>query len=160
MKICPFCNKAEEFYFLESTHFAAIYNISPILPGHSMIIPKKHRESLFELSEDELSEFMMMGRNTAQFLAKVFDTDAFDWAIQEKEAAGQSVPHLHMHIVPRKIGDLKDPGAWYQALEKKNVKDVDTFDSFRLEESQLLKITQMLRLEAEDFSPEFRKGDK
>ncbi len=155
MHRCPFCNKAQDLYFLESEHFAAIYNISPILPGHSLIIPKKHCESLFELSEDDLSEFMKLGRNTAQFLSQVFDTDAFDWAIQEKEAAGQSVPHLHMHIVPRKIGDLKDPGAWYQELEKINLKDIDTFQKFQLDERQLGSISLKLKIEAQNFTPFF-----
>lgn len=115
---CPFCQKGVEYYFLENESFAAIYNIAPILPGHSLIIPKRHVESLFELNDEELSNFMKLGRDVAFLLSKVLDTDAFDCAIQEKEAAGQSVAHLHMHVVPRKIGDLKHPGDWYQAIEK------------------------------------------
>ncbi len=98
---------------------------------------------------------MKLGRNTAQSLSQVFDTDAFDWAIQEKEAAGQSVPHLHMHIVPRKIGDLKDPGAWYQELEKINLKDIDTFQKFQLDERQLGSISLKLKIEAQNFTPFF-----
>ena len=155
MDICPFCIKGKESYFLESENFAAIYNISPILPGHSLIISKNHFESLFELSVAFLSEFMILGRNTAQFLSEVFDSDSFDWAIQEKEAAGQSVSHLHMHVVPRKIGDLKDPGAWYQELEKVNITDVDTFNRFRLQEDQLLEITIKLKNKARKFKPTF-----
>ncbi|CAN5170815.1 hypothetical protein BH23BAC1_BH23BAC1_38690 [soil metagenome] len=140
---------------MESQNFAAIYNISPILPGHSLIISKAHFESLFELSEAHLTEFMILGRNTAQFLSAVFNSDSFDWAIQEKEAAGQSVSHLHMHVVPRKIGDLKDPGAWYQELEKANMTDVDTFRKFRLQEDQLFKITRKLKDEVQKFKPTF-----
>lgn len=157
MDNCPFCSKGQAYFFLESHHFAVIYNISPILPGHSLIISKDHKESLFELTENELSEFMKLGRNTAQFLSKIFDTDAFDLAIQEKEAAGQSVPHLHMHVVPRKIGDLKDPGSWYQEIEKANISDIDTFTRFRLEEKQLIEITNKLKKEAESFIPTFLK---
>lgn len=155
MDTCPFCIKGKESYFLESENFAAIYNISPILPGHSLVIPKTHYESLFELSVAFLSEFMTLGRNTAQFLSMVFDSDSFDWAIQEKEAAGQSVSHLHMHVVPRKIGDLKEPGAWYQELEKANITDVDTFKRFRLHEDQLFEITRKLKHEAKNFRPTF-----
>jgi bis(5'-adenosyl)-triphosphatase len=155
MDKCPFCIKGKESYFLESENFAAIYNISPILPGHSLVISKTHCESLFELSKDHLSEFMILGRNTAQFLSMVFNSDSFDWAIQEKEAAGQSVSHLHMHVVPRKIGDLKEPGAWYQELEKSTVTDVDTFRSFRLQNDQLFEITNKLKNEAQNFKPIF-----
>lgn len=145
---CPFCEKTKPDYFIERDQFAAIYNISPILPGHSLVIPRKHIESLFELSDEELSAFMLLGRDVAKLLMDVFNTDAFDWAIQEKEAAGQSVAHLHMHVVPRKIGDLPDPGDWYQKLERNDMTDIDTYDQFRLSEQQLMELTDRLRLRA------------
>lgn len=142
---CPFCHKTKDDFILERSGFASIYNLSPILPGHCLIISKRHIESLFELSDDEVAEFMLMGRDMARLLGKVFKTDAFDWAIQEKEAAGQSVSHLHMHVLPRKIGDLSDPGAWYQALEKSQKTDMDTYKRFRLSEEQVLELTARLR---------------
>lgn len=142
---CPFCQKSTQEYFMENQAFAAIYNIAPILPGHSLIIPKRHVESLFELSNEELSNFMKLGRDVAFLLSKVLDTDAFDWAIQEKEAAGQSVPHLHMHVVPRKIGDLKHPGDWYQEVEKSERIDDPRK---RLTKLQLQEITEVLRKQA------------
>jgi bis(5'-adenosyl)-triphosphatase len=151
---CPFCTKTSNYFILQNPQFAAIYNISPILPGHSLIIPRRHVESLFELTEEELAEFMKMGREMARLLGWVFHTDAFDWAIQEKEAAGQSVPHLHMHVVPRSIGDLASPGAWYQALEKsQQTDDIDAFERFRLSEEQLLDITARLQQAAREFFP-------
>lgn len=152
---CPFCNKGKEDFFLESVNFAAIYNISPILPGHSLIISKHHVESLFELSESELREFTVLGRNTAQFLSGIYNTKAFDWAIQEKEAAGQSVAHLHMHVVPRATGDLKDAGDWYQELEKSQSKSVDISGKFQLTEKQLKEITDHLKSAGKHFRPDF-----
>lgn len=151
MTNCPFCCKEKREFFIESENFAVIYNISPILPGHSLVIPKYHVESLFDLSEQLLSEFMSLGRKTARLLAHVFHTDAFDWAIQEKEAAGQSVAHLHMHVVPRAIGDLPDPGDWYQELEKKSTGEIDIHSRFRLSEKQLLDVTQKMKRAAEGF---------
>lgn len=145
MSNCPFCTKKATFYLLETAHFASIYNISPILPGHSLVVPKRHVESLFLLTEQELAEFMYLGRSTARLLALIYKTDAFDWAIQEKEAAGQSVPHLHIHVVPRTLGDLADPGDWYQELEKSNPGTVDTYDTFRLTENQLTDITERIK---------------
>jgi len=147
---CPFCQKTKKDYILESSHFAVIYNISPILPGHSLIIPKSHFESLFELDEDELAEFMILSRKLADLLNRVFDTKAFDWAIQEGEEAGQSQAHLHMHVVPRKIGDLRDPGAWYQAIQQTE-NDLDTYERFRLSEKELAEQTQLLRLAAVEY---------
>jgi bis(5'-adenosyl)-triphosphatase len=148
---CPFCKKTRSDYFMETENFAAIYNIAPILPGHTLVIPKKHHESLFELSEQELSEFMILGRKVAGLLAHLFLTDAFDWAIQEKEAAGQSVAHLHMHVVPRKIGDLPHPGDWYTALEKSEQTGIDTEIRRKLSPAEMYSITRRLKEEAGKF---------
>jgi bis(5'-adenosyl)-triphosphatase len=71
-----------------------------------------------------------LGRDAAKVLMAVFNTDAFNWAIQERETAGQSVAHIHMHLVPRTIGDLVDSGDWYQELEKSASSDRDTFSRF------------------------------
>lgn len=142
---CPFCLKTTNDYFLEKESFAAIYNFAPILPGHTLVIPKRHVESLFHLDDEELSSFMKLGRNVAFLLSKVLNTDAFDWAIQEKEAAGQSIAHLHMHVVPRKIGDLKHPGDWYQHIEKSKHID-DQRKKLTLQELQI--VTERLKEQA------------
>ena len=147
---CPFCSKRKEEAFLSSENFVVIYNIAPVLPGHSLVIPKRHAESLFDLTEEETGEFMRLGRKTAKLLSIVFNTDAFDWAVQEKEAAGQSVPHLHMHVVPRKIGDLHNPGDWYQEIEKSET-HIDSARRKRLNAEQMNDIVNRLRSKAEEF---------
>ncbi|MBY0346895.1 MAG: HIT family protein [Hydrotalea flava] len=148
MQDCPFCNKQKNDFYLETENFAVIYNISPILPGHSLVIPKQHKESLFELTDDELAKFMQLGRTTAALLCKVFNTNAFNWAIQEREVAGQSVAHLHMHVVPRRLGDMVNPGDWYQRLEKIESGDIDTYERFRLSEEVLHTLTQKMKQKA------------
>lgn len=154
MHDCPFCHKTSEDFILETAKFAVIYNISPILPGHTLVIPKQHKESLFELSDNELAEFMGLGRATAKLVNTVFKTDAYNLAVQEREAAGQSVAHLHMHIVPRTIGDLDDHGAWYQQLELSQSGDMDTFNRFRLTPEQLKELTEKMKDEAQKLSPQ------
>lgn len=146
---CPFCLKSEGDYYLQSNNFAAIYNISPIVPGHSLVIPKRHVESFFWLKKEELLEFTQLGRRAAQLLSHVFQTDAFDWAIQEGKDAGQSVVHLHLHVIPRLKNDLAFPGAWYQELEKAKMDDVDAYKRFRLSEVQLRELTDRLKAEAD-----------
>lgn len=151
---CPFCIKAQDQSILSSANFIAIYNIAPVLPGHCLVIPKKHIESFFDLGSDELAEFMTLGRNVAKLLTKALNTDAFDWAIQEKEAAGQSVPHLHMHIVPRYIGDLKNPGDWYQELEK-NGEHIDSQKRKKLSDFEMNSIVNNLKTTATAMQGEF-----
>lgn len=148
---CPFCDKRVQEGFLSSENFVAIYNIAPVLPGHSLIIPKKHVESLFDFTDAEVAEFMVLGRKVAFLLTKALNTDAFDWAVQEKEAAGQSVPHVHMHVVPRKVGDLPNPGDWYQELEKSEV-HIDSANRKKLSPEEMSSIVTMLRKKAAELN--------
>lgn len=116
---CPFCSpEISEQIIHENNQMLAVYNIAPILPGHSLVIPRKHLESINELSEQELLEFFTFARKTTRILCSAFGSDGFDWSLQESEAAGQSIAHLHLHIIPRMAGDLKKPGDWYPMLEQ------------------------------------------
>ncbi|MFN3402614.1 MAG: HIT family protein [Cytophagaceae bacterium] len=145
--MCPFCNKQSSEAFLSSENFLVIYNIAPVLPGHSLVIPKRHVESLFQLTDEETGELMVLAKKTAKLLSVVLDTDAFDWALQEKEAAGQSVSHVHMHVVPRKIGDLPNPGDWYQEIEKSE-EHIDSANRKRLSPQEMNEIVGMLKKRA------------
>jgi len=126
-KDCPFCGKIiRDFAFMESKNFLAIYNRAPILPGHSMIIPKRHCSSMFELTSQERAEMIEFSMITAELLQKVFNAKSFNWTIQEGEPAGQTVKHLHMHIIPRKVKDLPNPGDWYPMLEQTDNLTIDS----------------------------------
>ena len=117
MQECPFCADAVgDATFMESPRFRAIVNIAPILPGHSLIAPKRHVESLLALSDDEVAELVNLSRRAVAVLMRAHNADGFDWTIQESEAAGQSVAHLHLHLIPRVRGDLPEPGDWYARL--------------------------------------------
>ncbi len=114
---CEFCNSELE-WFMQSDNFYAIYNIAPVLTGHSLIIPKWHVESVMDLSEEELSEMVIFSRKCIKVLIKVFSADSFNWTIQEGENSGQTIKHLHLHLIPRKKGDLAHPGDWYPKLTR------------------------------------------
>ena len=118
-KYCPFClPEISELVFTESSNFLAIYNHAPILPGHSMIISKKHTASFVDLKPEIRSEMIELSVKAISMLQKAFKTKAFNWTIQEGIEAGQTINHLHMHIIPRKEKDLPYPGDWYPYLEK------------------------------------------
>ena len=144
---CPFCRlNSKEHAFTTSQNFMAVYDISPMLPGHTLIIPFEHRESLHELDQDQLAEFFQFARRVTKGLCEFLDTDAFDWSVQEKEEAGQSVPHLHLHIIPRTKNDLTNPGDWYPLLREKNRQIViDSALRPRFTETEFRVITEKLR---------------
>ena len=104
---CIFCNqiilKKETFY--EDSHFIAVYNIRPVVKGHCLVIPKRHVLELGELNAEERKDFLTFS-NKAVFLALEYSgVRDFDFLLQKGENAGQSIKHLHFHIIPRKKND-------------------------------------------------------
>jgi bis(5'-adenosyl)-triphosphatase len=143
---CIFCSRAisgKSFY--TTAQFSAFYNIAPILPGHSLVIPNKHYESLFELPDDELSEMMLFARKITSVLKTVFKCDGFDWTIQDGVSAGQTIPHLHLHIIPRKPLDLRESNEWYSKIPQSEESFLDSENRARLNEKEYDEITLKLK---------------
>jgi bis(5'-adenosyl)-triphosphatase len=143
---CPFCDtEVEKAVFARSENFLAVYNIAPILPGHTLIIPGKHILSILELDEQQFSEMMQFSRKITRLLLKVFRTDSFNWSVQDKETAGQTVAHMHMHIVLRYTGDLPDPGDWYPRISHNYDQILDSSNRAKLGTKELANIVAQLR---------------
>lgn len=147
---CPFCSKdVQEMAFYETTDFLAIYNIAPILPGHSMIITRNHITSAMQLSDKQLADLMIFARKTTGFLLAEFSSAAFDWSLQDGEAAGQSVPHFHLHIIPRRPNDFPDDNEWYEKLPENESALLDSRMRNRIDEDKYQQISSYLRKKAE-----------
>ena len=131
--------------FAKSDNAIAIYNIAPIVPGHVMLVPLRQVESLKEFSEEELASFFSFARTITNFLVEEFNAAGFDWIIQDGRAAGQTVPHLHLHIIPRHEGDFPEPGDWYPALEKSKEITIDSENRYRLTIEETEKIVSHLK---------------
>ena len=145
-RVCPFCTTSiNDAVFMSSPNFLAIYNIAPVLPGHSMVIPKKHISGIMDLTEEELTEMVSFSRDVVKLLLKVFKADSFDWTIQEGKPAGQTIDHLHLHIIPRTEGDLPEPGDWYPKLERSESKNIDSADRKRISKEQMKEIMRKLK---------------
>jgi len=107
---CPFCNpEADRELIVESATAYSIYDKFPVSEGHSIIIPKKHCSNYFELTFKEQSACWFMLNIVKQILIKKFKPDGFNIGINVNEAAGQTVPHVHIHIIPRYSGDVEEP---------------------------------------------------
>ncbi len=143
---CPFCNALDNnLWFCESENFVAIYNIAPILPGHSMIIPKNHYSSVLDIDNDKLAEMMIFSREVISVLTIAFKAESYNWTIQDGEPAGQTVDHVHMHIIPRTEGDLPDPGDWYPLLQKSTAENIDSSLRAKFNTQEYKNITYHLR---------------
>jgi diadenosine tetraphosphate (Ap4A) HIT family hydrolase len=106
---CPFCSLPKERIWLESDAGIAFRDGYPVAEGHSLIIPRRHVASVFDLDDKEYADLWRMVSQVRDELAKEFKPDGFNVGINEGEAAGQTVAHAHIHVIPRRTGDVEDP---------------------------------------------------
>jgi len=109
MKTCPFCSLPQSRVIDSSPLGLVIRDAFPISPGHTLIIPKRHVGSFFDLEADERAELLALLCQAKVVADKEFSPQAYNIGINDGAAAGQTVPHLHLHMIPRFEGDLPDP---------------------------------------------------
>ncbi len=107
---CPFCNPNKEREIIAETATAyAIFDKFPVSDGHVLIIPKKHCASYLDLSFKEQSACWFMLNFVKDILIKRFNPDGFNIGVNVNESAGQTISHVHIHLIPRYIGDVDNP---------------------------------------------------
>jgi len=81
----------------------------PISPGHTLVIPTQHIGSFFDLGHEERDALFTLLDEAKRRLDKEYHPAGFNIGINDGPAAGQTVPHLHIHLIPRYTGDQEDP---------------------------------------------------
>lgn len=106
---CIFCKivkgkmKIEKIY--ENDNFMAFPDAHPIGEGHTLIIPKKHFETLMDLNKDISQKCIFSIKEVTKILMKKHKADGFNIVLNNGKSAGQVVKHVHFHLLPRKDGD-------------------------------------------------------
>lgn len=85
----------------EDESFRAILDVSPAARGHVIILPKNHAANIFELSEEDASRIFVVAKKIATAIKKAYNCDGVNILQNNGEAAGQTVFHLHVHVIPR-----------------------------------------------------------
>lgn len=106
---CPFCNINNHRIIIENAFAFAIHDGYPVAPGHCLIIPKRHISSFFETTIEEQLSFLDLIAKVQQMIKNEHNPDGFNIGVNDGEAAGQTVMHLHIHLIPRYLGDIEDP---------------------------------------------------
>ena len=110
MEDCIFCNLEASRIEDENELFLVIKDLYPVTEGHTLIIPKRHVPSFFELNDEEQASFLEMLHLQKQKLASMDETiTGFNVGINDGEDAGQTVMHCHIHLIPRRNGDMENP---------------------------------------------------
>jgi diadenosine tetraphosphate (Ap4A) HIT family hydrolase len=105
---CPFCTLPSERIVEENQYALWIYDGFPVSQGHSLIIPKRHVGSFFEICQDERLAMLELLDRAKATVEVEHQPDGFNIGINDGAAAGQTVPHLHLHLIPRYTGDIED----------------------------------------------------
>ncbi|MFC1598744.1 HIT family protein [Patescibacteria group bacterium] len=128
---CIFCKigagEMESTKLYETDNVVAILDINPVNPGHTLIVPKKHSVNLLDADEAVLSEMMVVTKKVAQAIVDAFEEyDGFNLNSNNGRIAGQVIPHMHWHIVPRKLNDGLQlwPGKEYKEGEREQLADL------------------------------------
>lgn len=105
---CPFCTLPVERIRFNGDAGLVIRDAFPISPGHTLIIPRRHTASFFELAESERRELFDLLEQARADIDNEFSPDGYNIGINDGAAAGQTVPHVHIHLIPRYEGDVTD----------------------------------------------------
>ena len=108
-KPCPFC-VLDPARILAEDELTGVYKDGfPVSPGHAVIIPRRHFATLFEATPEEQAALLAALAGAKEILDQRHRPDGYNIGINHGKAGGQSVPHLHIHVIPRYLGDKADP---------------------------------------------------
>jgi diadenosine tetraphosphate (Ap4A) HIT family hydrolase len=106
---CPFCSLPDSRIVEREPLGLVLRDAYPVSPGHTLVIPTRHVGSFFELDEAERAVLLNLLARAREGLEREFKPDGYNIGINDGAPAGQTVPHLHIHLIPRYQGDLSDP---------------------------------------------------
>lgn len=115
---CLFCTDPQGVSLDKELAFSArdTYAVSP---GHTLVIPKRHVASFFELTAEEVAACMALINEEKKLLDEEFSPDGYNIGVNIGQAAGQSIHHVHIHIIPRYEGDVENPQGGVRHVTRK-----------------------------------------
>jgi diadenosine tetraphosphate (Ap4A) HIT family hydrolase len=115
---CLFCTDPQGVSLTNELAYSA-RDTYPASPGHSVVIPKRHVASFFDLTPEEVSACMELILAERKLLDEEFSPDGYNIGVNIGPAAGQSIMHVHIHIIPRYKGDVENPQGGVRHVTKK-----------------------------------------
>jgi diadenosine tetraphosphate (Ap4A) HIT family hydrolase len=106
---CIFCTLPDSRIIRANKHAIIIRDGFPISPGHTLIIPRRHVGSFFQITAEERTCLLELLDQSKKMVDEEFSPDGYNIGINDGVSAGQTVPHLHIHLIPRYSGDREDP---------------------------------------------------
>jgi len=105
---CIFCDP-DRLILAQSKLSLAFPDGFPVSQGHTLVVPKRHVESIWEMTPEEYTDAFDLVRQVRKVLEEMFAPQGFNVGVNSGEAAGQSVWHAHIHVIPRYTADVPNP---------------------------------------------------
>ena len=118
MGTCIFCELSGDSLLCENDLAKAFYDNFPVNEGHTLVVPKRHVATLFEAGAEELAAINDLIFQVRELLEEKYRPDGYNVGVNVGEAGGQSVFHLHYHVIPRYIGDVENPRGGVRKIKK------------------------------------------
>ena len=115
-RACPFCAIVPDEILIDGPIAVARRDTYPVSKGHTLIIPRRHVVSFFDTTEDERKVMLALLDEARALIDREHKPDGYNIGINDGQAAGQTVMHLHIHLVPRYRGDKADPRGGIRAM--------------------------------------------
>lgn len=129
---CPFCTpQIESRVIYENSSARLILSRDAINPGQALVLSKKHVATLLELNDNEFIEMYLLAKKVAEIFMKKFSYDGVNLLLNSGIAAGQTVHHSHIHIVPRIAGDVPIAREWLNPVLQQKEYKPDRAESLR-----------------------------
>jgi len=110
LKECIFCNLDESRVEIENNLALSFKDLYPVTKGHSLVIPKRHVQSFFDLEKDEKKAILeLLELQKKKLISQDKLITGFNIGINDGIDSGQTVMHCHVHLIPRRKGDMNDP---------------------------------------------------
>jgi superfamily II DNA or RNA helicase/HKD family nuclease len=106
---CPLCHIASDRLFLLTADVIGVWDAFPVSPGHALLVTKRHVATWYEATREERAALAEATESARQEIVKRYKPQGFNIGINAGEAAGQTVFHLHVHVIPRYSGDVPNP---------------------------------------------------
>jgi diadenosine tetraphosphate (Ap4A) HIT family hydrolase len=107
---CLFCNKKKQKIIYSNEFMFVVRDSYPVTKLHTLIIPHRHISNFFDLNDNELSDLSIILKKEKKSLLNLDKTiSAFNVGVNAGKDAGQSIMHCHIHLIPRRKGDIENP---------------------------------------------------
>jgi len=107
---CIFCRPRDESDLLAGNDLAIAFPAGfPVSPGHALIVPRRHEPDFFSLAVEEQAAVIALVNPVRAALDERLAPDAYNLGVNVGKAAGQTILHTHLHVIPRYVGDVEEP---------------------------------------------------